>query len=100
MKILVYGAGAMGLYFSARLAQGGHDVILKARSTITDAEIKLNSALQHESVAGVRVISELSVPLEIDAVLLATKAWQVEEALGDLWGKIDDGTAVVTLQTE
>lgn len=98
MKILVYGAGAMGLYFSARLAQGGHDVILKARSTITDAEIKLNSALQHESVAGVRVISELSVPLEIDAVLLATKAWQVEEALGDLWGKIDDGTAVVTLQ--
>lgn len=98
MKILVYGAGAMGIYFSARLAQGGHDVTLKARATIEDAEIQLNSAHRHESVTGVRVISELSGSLEIDAVLLATKAWQVEEALEDLRGRIDDGTALVTLQ--
>ncbi|MFK0042225.1 ketopantoate reductase family protein [Paenarthrobacter sp. NPDC090517] len=98
MKILVYGAGAMGLYFSARLALGGHDVTLKARSTVKDAQIQLDSARQQESIPGVRVVSELPVPLEVDAVLLATKAWQVEEALCDLRGKVDDGTALVTLQ--
>lgn len=98
MKILVYGAGAMGLYFSARLAQAGHEVVLKSRSTTRDAEIRLNNAGRQESVSGVRVISELSGPLKVDAVLIATKAWQVEEALGDLQGKITDGTALVTLQ--
>lgn len=98
MKILVYGAGAMGLYFSARLAQAGHEVVLKSRSTTRDAEIWLNNGGRQESITGVSVISDLSDPLDVEAVLIATKAWQVGEALGDLQGKIPDGTALVTLQ--
>src|SRR5689334_15979597 len=31
MRVLVYGAGAVGGYFGARLARGGHDVTLVAR---------------------------------------------------------------------
>lgn len=98
MKILVYGAGAMGLYFSARIAQAGHDVILKSRSTGQDGSIQLNNASQQETVSGVRFVPELDGPLNVEAVLIATKAWQVEEALGDLQGKITDETALVTLQ--
>ena len=37
MRVLVLGAGAVGGYFGARLAEGGHDVTFVARGANLDA---------------------------------------------------------------
>ncbi|MCF3138245.1 ketopantoate reductase family protein [Paenarthrobacter sp. AR 02] len=97
MNILVYGAGGMGLYFSARLTQAGHSVVLKARSSTQDAKLHLFTEVRTETISGVSVVSEID-PVDVDVVLIATKAWQVEDALLELRGKINNGTPLVTLQ--
>jgi len=97
VKILVYGAGAMGLYFSARLAQAGHHVVLKARSSAPDAKVHLFNAGRTETVSGITVVSEIDAA-DFDVVLIATKAWQVGDALRDLQGRIQNGTPLLTVQ--
>ena len=44
MKVAVIGAGAIGGYFGARIARGGHDVRLYARGAHRDAIRSLSGA--------------------------------------------------------
>ncbi len=49
MKVLVVGAGAVGVYFSARLAQAGAEVVIVARS---DYETASKTGYEIKSIAG------------------------------------------------
>lgn len=99
LRFLVIGAGAMGMYFSARLVQAGHEVILKSRTdTDSSVDILLSTAGGEERISGIKVAGSLDGPVDVDAVLIATKAWQVREALADLQGRLRPATAIVTLQ--
>ncbi|MFW0169200.1 ketopantoate reductase family protein [Rothia sp. P4278] len=104
MNIMIYGAGAMGLYFAATLAQAGHDIHLKARSpwplaTGSQPEITVQRADgSQESVSIASVFTDVTEQLDVDAVLIATKAWQVPGALEELDGKIPSSALLLTVQ--
>ena len=104
MRILVVGAGAVGGYFGARLAQAGRDVTFLVREhraaqlhkigltvkssygdfTILPADLKLISA---QELAGSKSTYDL--------ILLATKAYALEAAMNDFAPTVGTGTAIL-----
>jgi len=102
MKILVYGAGGVGGYFGARLAESGNKVSFIARGEHMRA-IK-ESGLQLESINGditvhpelvTSDINEVETP---DLVLLGVKSWQLPEVASELKKIISRDTIVLPLQ--
>ena len=102
MKILVYGAGGVGGYFGARLAESGNKVSFIARGEHMRA-IK-ESGLQLESINGditvhpellTSDINEVDTP---DLVLLGVKSWQLPEVASELKKIISSDTIVLPLQ--
>ncbi|MCX6033959.1 MAG: 2-dehydropantoate 2-reductase [Chloroflexi bacterium] len=102
MKIVIFGAGGVGSYFGARLAQAGEEVFFIARGAHLRA-IQQNG-LRVESILGDFVIQPAKTsddPAEIgtvDLVILGVKAWQVPEAAEALKPLIDAQTIVLPLQ--
>jgi len=101
MKVAVYGAGGVGGYFGARLAEGGSEVHLIARGAHLDA--LRQRGLQVESVKGeLRLrLPATDDPREIgasDVVLFCVKSTDTESAARGLAPLLKEDTAVVTLQ--
>jgi len=101
MRIAVIGAGAVGGYYGARLAQAGHDVTLIARGANLEA-IRANG-LRVRSAAGelaapVRAESDPSRVGPADLVLVAVKTYSSREAFPLVPPLIGPGTAVLSLQ--
>lgn len=102
MRIAIFGAGGVGGYYGARLAEAGEDVTFIARGRQLDA--LLSGGLVVESLAGDFTLDRVVAtdqPSEVgavDAVLVATKAWQVEEAARAIRPLVGDSTLVVPLQ--
>ncbi|MFP6835097.1 MAG: 2-dehydropantoate 2-reductase [Pseudomonadales bacterium] len=102
MKIAVFGAGGVGAYYGGRLAQAGHDVAFIARGTHLAA--MRTGGLRVDSIAGDFVIEPVNAtdaPAEVgavDAVLVAVKAWQVEECAQAMKPMLGSHTLVVPLQ--
>ncbi len=101
MSILVYGAGGLGLYFSARLAQAGQEVILKARSDAAlrskNEPVSITGDGSTEEVHGIRVVDSLE-GTQADAAIITTKAWQVEDAARDMSAVLPPDAPVLTTQ--
>ncbi|MBN8657408.1 MAG: 2-dehydropantoate 2-reductase [Anaerolineae bacterium] len=101
MKIAVFGTGGVGGYFGGRLAQNGEDVTFLARGNHL-AAIR-ESGLRVESVDGNFTIHPANVtdsPQSIGAVnliLLATKAWQLDEAITQMTPLIGSDTVILPL---
>lgn len=102
MRILIYGAGGMGLYLSVRLAQAGHGITLKARGDALashEAPIMLLTDQGSEQTDAVEVVGELSAELgRFDLVILATKAWQVDEAAAEVAPMLTERGRILTTQ--
>jgi 2-dehydropantoate 2-reductase len=101
MKIAVVGAGAVGGYYGARLAQAGHAVGVVARGANL-AAIRANG-LSVKSPLGdvnVRVSAEQDAARigPVDLVLFTVKTYSNREALGHLPPLVGSGTAVLSLQ--
>lgn len=100
MKILIYGAGAMGLYFAATLAKHKNTVYLKARN-VWDTAGKvtvLRPGETDEVVELTQVFEQLPHHLDVDLVIIATKAWQVRDAVKDCREKIPSSAVILTFQ--
>ena len=102
MKICVVGAGAIGGFMGARLAQQDHDISLIARgphlAAIRKNGLRLrqdNEEIVARNVAATDDIGELPVQ---DVVLLALKSHQIVSVLDRLPGIIGPETVMVTLQ--
>jgi 2-dehydropantoate 2-reductase len=84
MRFAVVGAGGVGGYFGGRLYQDGHEVIFVARGPHLDAIRR--HGLRVESIAGDFVVDPALAtddPGEIgpvQAVIIAVKAWQLDDA--------------------
>ncbi|MDB4948390.1 MAG: 2-dehydropantoate 2-reductase [Gemmatimonadetes bacterium] len=102
MRIAIYGTGAVGGYFGARLAQSGHDVWFIARGehlrAIRDGGLAVESVRGDFVVHPAQATDEPSTIGPVDAVLLGVKSWQVREACAAAAGMLGPETAVVTLQ--
>ncbi|KYH25159.1 2-dehydropantoate 2-reductase [Halalkalicoccus paucihalophilus] len=101
MEFAIFGAGGIGAYLGARLADAGHDVALVARG---DHLAALRSkGLRVESVAGDTAVDLPATddPGEIgpvDCVLFTVKAYDTREAAADLDPLLGPETAVVSFQ--
>src|SRR5689334_25231405 len=102
MRILVVGAGATGGYFGARLAEAGRDVTFLVRAG--RAEQLRRSGLRIKSPHGDLVLQPRLVTAgattealdrPFDAVLLAVKAFALENALADLTPAVGPQTVIV-----
>ncbi|HVS33216.1 MAG TPA: 2-dehydropantoate 2-reductase [Thermoanaerobaculia bacterium] len=100
MRIAVIGAGGVGGYFGARLAAAGADVTFVVRGRTLD--VLRRRGIRVESIAGdftvpnVKATDSPSDP--VDAILMATKAWQLREAAEQVRPIVGPETVVVPLQ--
>jgi 2-dehydropantoate 2-reductase len=101
VRLAVFGVGGVGGYVGARLVEAGEDVVLIARGAHLEAIRR--DGLRLESIAGdahVRPSLATDDPAEagpVDAVVVATKTWQLPNAAAALTPLVGDGTTVVPL---
>jgi 2-dehydropantoate 2-reductase len=102
MKIAIIGAGGVGGYFGGRLAQGGSDVTFIVRGSTLEA--LRTRGLRVDSIKGNFVIDHPNVTYlpssvgPVDAVFLAVKAWEIEDAARVLAPMLGEETMVIPLE--
>jgi 2-dehydropantoate 2-reductase len=101
MKIGVIGAGGVGGYFGARLAQAGNEVGVVARGghlrAIREHGLRVRSVLGDATVAVVASDDPSDIG-PCDVVLLCVKSYDTEAAAALLPAMLGDGSAVLSLQ--
>jgi 2-dehydropantoate 2-reductase len=101
LRFAVVGAGAIGAYVGASLAQAGHDVALVARgpqlAALRERGVVVRSP-RGDFDARPFATSDLSEIGPVDAVLLAVKAHQLGAIAGGLRALYGPDTAVVAMQ--
>lgn len=100
MRVLVVGAGATGGYFGGRLAQAGRDVTFLVRQgraqQLEEAGLTLLSA--HGDVTlRPKLVRAGAVAGPYDAVIVAVKAFGLEQALIDMAPAVGPDTVVMPL---
>jgi 2-dehydropantoate 2-reductase len=102
MKIAVIGAGGVGGFFGGRLARAGHDVTFIVRgqtlTTLRETGLRVESIEGDFRIPEIKATDTPSTAGTFDAVLLAVKAWQVEEAARLAKPLLGPDTPVVPLQ--
>ncbi len=102
MRVTIYGAGALGCYFGARLQKAGHDVTYVARGPHLEAMQK--NGLSVEIPAGdfrldkVNAVAAIGEAGPADVVFFAVKNYDVEQASADLAASLNPEAAIVTVQ--
>lgn len=100
MKILVLGAGAVGGYFGGRLLEKGEDVTFLVREKRQE-QLKKNG-LQIKSVHGDVTLRPKTILADdqdhpFDVVILATKAYHLEDGLKAIEPFVRDYTIIIPL---
>lgn len=100
MHMLVVGAGATGGYFGGRLAQAGRDVTFLVRAA--RAEQLRSHGLQIESPHGnvsltPKLVAADAITAPYDVVLIALKAYVLEQALEDFAPAVGPKTIILPL---
>ncbi|WP_250480999.1 2-dehydropantoate 2-reductase [Caballeronia sp. GAOx1] len=100
LKILVLGAGAMGGYYGSRLVQAGADVTFLVRpgkvSKFRDAGLRVSSSLG-DFYGPVNAMGSDQLQPEYDLVLLASKAYDLEEASEAIRPAMHSGSVILPL---
>jgi 2-dehydropantoate 2-reductase len=100
MKILVLGAGAMGGYYGARLIEAGADVTFLVRPGRAQALEREGLAVRSELGdfhRPVRTVQAGEVDAQYDLVLLACKAYDLDDAIAAISPAVGRGTAILPL---
>lgn len=85
MKILVLGAGGVGGYFGARLLQANADVTFLVRPERRDRLMREGLRVQSplgNATLKVHTVSDATFGGPYDLVILASKAYDLESAIG------------------
>ena len=101
MRIAVMGAGGVGGYFGARLAQAGHEVAFVARGKHLEA-IKAKGLTLKSAVGDANVkVKASDKPAELgdaEVVLFAVKLWDTESAAEAIRPLVAKGGVVIPFQ--
>lgn len=102
MRIAVFGSGAVGGYFGARLLQAGVEVSLIARGehlrAIQKRGLRVTGATGEFSVSPLLATDQPREVGEVDLVLVGVKAWQVATAAEEMRPLVGKHTTVLPLQ--
>jgi 2-dehydropantoate 2-reductase len=102
MRIAVFGAGGIGGYFGAKLAQAGNEVVLIARGPHL-AAIQAHGLFVESPTGAFHMTPSLATDCpedvgDVDAVLLGVKTWDVHAAAAAIRPMVGATTGVLTLQ--
>lgn len=102
MKVAVFGTGAVGGYFGARLAQSGKEVVFIARGkhlqAMKDEGLKIDSIKGDFKLQTVQATDNPSQVGIVDLVIVGVKAWQVPGVANSMKSMIGPETVVLPLQ--
>jgi 2-dehydropantoate 2-reductase len=102
MKIAVYGAGAVGGYLGAKLADGGSDVTLIARGAHLEAlrsdGLTLMTPAGERATTRIRAEAEPAEVGPVDVVLFLVKSYDTDAGATRIAPLMGPGTSVVSLQ--
>ena len=102
MKIAVYGAGAVGGYLGAKLADGGSDVTLIARGAHLEAlrrdGLTLMTPAGERATKRIRAEAEPAAVGPVDVVLFLVKSYDTDAGADRISPLLGDRTSVVSLQ--
>jgi 2-dehydropantoate 2-reductase len=102
MHITILGAGGVGGYFGARLAQGGADVGFVARgeqlTALQKSGLRVESKLGDIHLPQVRASNDPAALGPTDVVLICVKLWDTEAAASAVKPMVGPDTAVISLQ--
>jgi 2-dehydropantoate 2-reductase len=102
MRVAVFGSGGVGGYFGGRLAQGGEDVVFIARGEHLKAMrargLRVDSLNGDFVIEPVQATDKPQEVGEVDAILVAVKAWQVPDAALAMRPMVGENTFVVPLE--
>jgi 2-dehydropantoate 2-reductase len=101
MRIAVVGVGGVGGYFGGRLAQTDHDVFFIARGAHLEAIRKNGLKVESDSgnfVARPALATDDPAEIgEVDAIVVATKAWQVSDVAESMRSMVGANTVIIPL---
>ncbi len=99
MRFAIYGAGGLGAYYGARLAEASHDVGFIARGAhlqaIQDHGLTIHSPVGDVHLPRPHATSDPADIGEVDVVVVAVKTWQVVEILQAMRPLIGDSTLII-----
>jgi 2-dehydropantoate 2-reductase len=102
VRVLVLGTGAVGGYFGARLAEGGHDVTLVARGRNLEALRRDGLVVQlpdgTRRLSGIRAVDDPSQAPPPELVLVCVKSYDTPAAASALRAAVRPDTIVLSLQ--
>lgn len=102
MRIAVIGAGGVGGYFGGKLALAGIDTTFIVRGRTLEAlrtnGLRVDSIQRDFTVPHVQATDDPAAVGQVDAVLIAVKAWQVAEAASTIGPMLGRDTIVVPLE--
>lgn len=102
MRVAVVGVGGVGGYFGGRLAHAGEEVIFVARGRTLEAlhsnGLRVDSINGDFAVEKVNATDNPASAGRVDAIIVATKAWQVREAAELVRPMVGPDTIVVPLE--
>jgi len=103
MRIAVMGSGAVGAYFGAKLAAGGHEVLFIARGRHLEA-IKRDGLQVHSPNGNLHIhpaqcsANPQSAGGNVDLVLFCVKSYDTESAAQAIAPMVSDRTKILSLQ--
>ncbi len=102
MKIAIIGSGGVGGFFGAKLAKAGHNVSFLARGehlkAIRQKGIQIKSIDGDFIVYPAKATDHIGLIGKSDLILIAVKAWQVNEIASELKPLITEQTLILPLQ--
>jgi 2-dehydropantoate 2-reductase len=103
MKVVIYGAGAVGAFFGALLVRAGREVHFVARGAQLDALRATGIVIRSALIGDVHVPPVSAMPRGIDIgvadlVLVCVKTHQTDESLDDLATLVGGHTVLVSMQ--
>jgi 2-dehydropantoate 2-reductase len=100
MRILIVGAGAIGGYFGARLAEAGRDVTFLVRPRRAEqlaGGLVVRSPLGDTTVAAAKVVTEATLREPFDLILLSCKAFDLDSAIDSFAAALGPTSMVLPL---
>jgi 2-dehydropantoate 2-reductase len=101
MRIAVIGAGGVGGYFGARLAQAGNDVVFVARgahlAALRSRGLRIDSA-NGKFVLDVNATDDPASLEPVDVVMFCVKLWDVEQGAAQIAPLVARGGVVIPFQ--
>ncbi len=102
MRIAVIGAGGVGGYFGARLAQAGHDVAFVARgahlAAIRERGLAIESARGNATIGGATATDDPATIAPCDVIMFCVKLWDVESAARQIAPLVAKGGVAIPFQ--